>query len=179
MMNNDEYEIFPHKVLEDLKYDVEALKKKLAEPETATQELIAEIEDLKSTIKELNNIFKEALQDIKEEDSVKLLASLQNKIEAVTRQNETIARGMVAISDKLEDFMKKYLTSSLPKARGSLPSGGGISRVAPPLGAPPSPPPPMPPPGPGMSPPFPPPRPSVPPKAPSPPEKPKKRGIFK
>jgi len=105
-----EHENFPHKILEDLKYDVEALKKKLSEPETAAQELIVEIEDLKNTLKEIHGVFKEALQDIKEDDSTKLLNSLQNKIEAVTTQNETIARGMVAISEKLEDFMRNQGT---------------------------------------------------------------------
>lgn len=158
---NDEYELFPHKILEDLKDDVEALKKKLSEPETATQDLIAEIEELKTTLKELHNLFKEALQDIKEEDSAKLLAALQNKIEAVTTQNETIARGMIAISDKLEDFMRRSPSPSLlpsPLSRISPPPASlsppgpypsPVSRIAPPprLGAPPSPPPfpPMPP----------------------------------
>lgn len=131
-MENDEYEILPHKLLEDLKYDVEALKKKLSEPETAAQELIAEMEELRSTIKELHNVFKEALQDIKEEDSAKLLTSLQNQIETVSTQNETIARGMVAISDKLEDFMKKGLPPR-PAFRPSPP------RIPPP-GIPPPPP---------------------------------------
>lgn len=108
----EEYEILPHKLLEDLKYDVEALKKKLTEPETMSNELIAEMEELKTTVKELNNTFREAIQDIKEEDSSKLLTSLQNKVETVTTQNETIARGMVAISDKLEEFMKKNKSPS-------------------------------------------------------------------
>src|SRR3989339_1885576 len=108
---DEEYEIFPHKVLEDLKEDIESLKKKLSEPESATQELIAEMEDLKTTIKELNTVFKEALQDIKEEDSAKLLAILQNKVTSVVTQNETIARGMIAISDKLDDFMRKSSTT--------------------------------------------------------------------
>lgn len=120
---NDEHEILSHKILEELKYDVEALKKKLSEPEAATQELITEMEELKLTAKELQNIFKEALHDIKEEDSNKLLLSLQNKIETVTTQNETIARGMVAISDRLDDFMKKQ-QSSFPSrsAPSSFPS---------------------------------------------------------
>jgi predicted nucleic acid-binding Zn-ribbon protein len=105
-MMDDEYEILPHKLLEDLKFDVEALKKKLSEPETTSQELIAEIEDFKGTLRDLQNVFKEALQDLKEDDSAKLLHALQNKVETITTQNETIARGMVAISDKLDDFMK-------------------------------------------------------------------------
>jgi len=138
MLMADEYEIFPHKILEDLKYDVEALKKKLTEPDTTAQELVAEMEDLKTTIKELNNVFKDALQDIKEEDSAKLLFSLQNKIEAVTTQNETIARGMVAISDKLEEFMESH-----KKVSGRLPANSPLrsSRITPPVvgGLPPTP----------------------------------------
>ncbi|MFH1683143.1 MAG: hypothetical protein ABIA37_05085 [Candidatus Woesearchaeota archaeon] len=131
MINNDEYEILPHKLLEDLKYDVETLKKKLSEPEAAGQELIAEMEDLKTTIKEMNNVFKEALQDIKEEDSAQLLAALQNKIQAITSQNEVIARGMVAISDKLEDFMGKHQTPLPVESRIPPPSNNMFS--APPV----------------------------------------------
>ena len=162
---NDEYELFPLKVLEDLKYDVEALKKKLSEPDTMAQELVAEIGDLKSAMKELNNIFKEALVDIKDEDSGKLLAALQNQIESVTTQNETIARGMIAISDKLEEFMKK----------SPAPARSAVIQRAPPIQ---SGPPRMP-----SGPPMPPGPPSIPPPSmdapPMPPPKPKRTGIFK
>lgn len=127
----DEYEIFPHKVLQDLKEEVEALKKKLSEPESVAQELMGEMEDLKTTIKELNAVFKEALQDVKEEDSVKLLAALQNKVSAVLTQNETIARGMVAISDKLESFMKQSVGQALPSASAVKPVATAM--VSPPL----------------------------------------------
>ncbi|MBR9682914.1 hypothetical protein GOV03_00030 [Candidatus Woesearchaeota archaeon] len=116
-----EHGTFPHKILEDLKYDIEALKKKLSEPEAATQELVIEMEDLKSTLKELHGVFKEALQDIKEDDSIKLLNSLQNKIETVTTQNETIARGMIAISEKLEEFMRSQGHSSGLTPRPPMP----------------------------------------------------------
>jgi len=151
---NDEYEILPHKLLEDLKYDVEALKRKLSEPEAAAQELIAEIGDLKDTIKELHNVFREALQDIKEEDSTKLLASLQNKIETITTQNETIARGMIAISDKLEDFMKARAAPKPALPTPSLTPLPGPSQITPPPGPfhPPISPSKAPPPPPGMKP---------------------------
>ena len=39
-----EYEILPHKLISDLKYDVEALKKKLTQPDAKANELILEIE---------------------------------------------------------------------------------------------------------------------------------------
>ncbi len=129
----EEYEIFPHKLLEDLKYDVEALKKKLTAPDTASQELVVEMEDLKSTIKELNNVFKEALEDIKNDDSAKLLKTLQTKIGTVVTQNETIARGMIAISDKLEEFMKNSSLREIRPQQSFSPSVSRSSGMVPPL----------------------------------------------
>ena len=96
-------EVVSHKLLSDLKYDVEALKKKLTQPDTKTHELILEIESLKDSIHELTAIFKKSLDEVKEED---LSKTMKDKMDSITSQNETIARGMVAISDKLEEFMK-------------------------------------------------------------------------
>lgn len=178
-MKNDEYELLPQKLIEDLKYDVEALKQKLSEPEAAGQELLAEIEDLRTSLKELNNVFREALQDIKEEDSAKLLLTLQNKVETVLSQNETIARGMVAISDKLEDFMKKYSSPSFPPKTSPLspppvPPPGLLSPES--FSSPP--PPPF---GPSRfaPPPFSSPSPGLPPVPPPPRIKSERKGIFK
>jgi len=105
-MADTEYEILPHQLLNDLKYDVEALKKKLTEPDAKSNELILEIESLKDSIHELTIIFQKALEETKEEDSHLIIKKLNEKIQSVVSQNETIARGMVAISDKLEEFMK-------------------------------------------------------------------------
>ncbi len=106
-MANEEYEMIPEGLLADLKHDVEALKKKLSQPDNKIQELILEIESLKDSIHELNSIFHKALEESKDEDSGKVLAIVKEKMEAVVSQNETIAKGMIAISDKLEDWMKK------------------------------------------------------------------------
>lgn len=126
-MAEQEFEILPHQLLEDLKYDVEALKKKLNEPETKSNELILEIETLKDSVHELNTIFKQALDETKEEDIYKSIQILNERIDAVVTQNETIAKGMIAISDKLEDFMSK---SGMPKPTVVTP---GARPVAPPI----------------------------------------------
>ena len=133
-MTEDEYEILPHKLLADLKYDVEALKKKLTEPETKTNELILEIESLKDSIHELNVIFEKALEETKEEDLSKLIHTLNEKMEMISNQNETIARGMVAIADKLEDFIERRSgTKASAPAQHSmgLPPQATQGRVAP------------------------------------------------
>ncbi|MAG61086.1 hypothetical protein CL619_04825 [archaeon] len=118
-----EYEILPHSLLEDLKYDVGALKKKLQEPDTKTNELILEIESLKDSIHELNEVFKKALDTTADEDVFKAVKNLNERIDAVVTQNETIARGMIAISDKVDQF----ISSSSSSAQSRMPSSSAMS----------------------------------------------------
>lgn len=146
MAKTEDYEILPHKLLEDLKFDVEALKKKLAEPDTKSNELILEIETLKDSVHELNTIFKEALEETKEEDIYKSIQLLNERIDAVVTQNETIAKGMIAISDKVDDFMSRFkgpMPSAKPVAQNAPPPTiGAMPSRAPPMGPPGMPPPP-------------------------------------
>ena len=122
-----EEEVISHKLLSDLKYDVEALKKKLTQPDAKASELILEIESLKDSIHELTTIFQRSLEEIKGEDPSK---SLSEKMDNIASQNETIARGIVAISDKLEEFMKSSAPLGIPvkHSMGVTPAPG---RVAP------------------------------------------------
>lgn len=101
----EDYQILPQKLLQDLQMDVELLKKKLTEPETKMNELILEIETLKDSIHELTTVFDKALSDTKDEDVYGTIAQLNNRIDSVITQNETIAKGMIAISDKVEEFV--------------------------------------------------------------------------
>ena len=116
-MADEEYEILPHQLLSDLKNEVEALKKKILQPDTKANELILEIESLKDSIHELTNIFKKALEETKEEDLTRVIKAVNEKMEAVISQNETIAKGMVAISDKVDDWVKRQsLSPAVPSA---------------------------------------------------------------
>ena len=117
-MPEEDYEILPHQLLADLKSEVEILKKKLTQPDAKANELILEIESLKDSIHELNNIFQKALEQTKEEDLAKVIKIISQRLETVVAQNETIAKGMVAISDKVEDFLSSPgVRSQLPAAR--------------------------------------------------------------
>ncbi len=107
MAEQEEYEMIPHQLLSDLKYDVEALKKKLTQPDNKSNELILEIESLKDSIHELNMVFQKALEETKSEDPLQEITQINTRINDVIKQNETIAQGMIAISDKLEEFMTK------------------------------------------------------------------------
>jgi len=141
MADNDDYEILPHKLLEDLKFDVEALKKRLTEPDTKSNELILEIETLKDSVHELNTIFKEALEETKEEDVFKSIQLLNERMDAVVTQNETIAKGMIAIADKVDGFMDNFQKAPRPQMSSmaqSAPPMNNFSQRAPP-GMPPAP----------------------------------------
>ena len=122
-MVEEEYEILPHQLLSDLKTEVEALKKKLTQPDAKANELILEIESLKDSVHELNVVFEKAMEEMKDEDAGETLKTIKEKLETVVTQNETIARGMIAISDKLEDFMKKQsVTLPATPVRPSFPT---------------------------------------------------------
>ncbi|MBI2669333.1 hypothetical protein HYX14_05825 [Candidatus Woesearchaeota archaeon] len=106
-MTMQEYELLPHQLLEDLKYDVEALKKKLVQPDAKAEELILEIESLKDSIHELTSVFQKALEMTKDEDATLSLKSINQKLDSVLSQNETIAKGMIAVSDKVDVFVSQ------------------------------------------------------------------------
>lgn len=92
-----------HDVVIELKHDVEALKKKLSQPDPKSHELILEIESLKDAVHKLNVIFEKALKETKEEDLFKTFQTMQDKLDHLINQNETIAQGMLALSDKLDN----------------------------------------------------------------------------
>lgn len=103
-------EAVPYQLIEDLRYDIEVLKKKLSEPDDKINDLILQIDTFKQSLTELTTIFREALKETKEEEI------LTNKLEAVLKQNETIATGMLALVDKVDDLMK-----SRPNAPSVMP----------------------------------------------------------
>lgn len=111
-MAYDENEVLPSQLLVGLKNEVEALQKKLAQPDAKANELILEMESLKDSIHDLTNLFQKALEETKEEDLSKVIKTVNERLDTVVSQNETIARGMIAISDKVEDWINKQRGSS-------------------------------------------------------------------
>lgn len=99
MMKDNPYEMIPHKILAELRDEVDDLKNKLNEPDSTAKELIIEMGSLKDALHDLHSVFQTALEHAKEDE-------FTNKIEIVVKQNETIASGMIAISEKLEKFME-------------------------------------------------------------------------
>ena len=103
----EDYELLPHKLISSLKEDVELLKNKLSEPDSKVNELVLEIESLKDSIHELHLVFQKALENTKENDVFETIQQIERQIKKTVEQNETIAQGMVAISDKVDEFINK------------------------------------------------------------------------
>ncbi|MBS3124211.1 hypothetical protein J4437_06290 [Candidatus Woesearchaeota archaeon] len=120
-MVEQDYEILPHQLLQDLKYEVEALKKKLSQPDSKTTELVLEMESLKDNLHDLNDTFKKALDESKGDDIGGSLKSLKEKVDTVVAQNETIAKAMITISDKVEDFIQSQKMAQPKTAPGPMP----------------------------------------------------------
>jgi len=85
-----------------LKQEVESLKKNIADPSAKSRELMLEMESLKDSIHELNLIFQKALKETKEEDLSVMLKVMKENLATVISQNETLARGIVALADKFD-----------------------------------------------------------------------------
>jgi septal ring factor EnvC (AmiA/AmiB activator) len=143
-MDDDEYEILPRQLMADLKSEVEQLKKRLAQPDNKASELILEIESMKDSIHELNVVFQQALKETKEDDVIVKISDINRKLNDVLNQNEVIAKGMLAISDKVDEFIGRQQGASLSVSMPSSPSamsikhdigapamGGSPSRTAP------------------------------------------------
>ncbi len=133
----EDYEILPHQLLQDLKSEVELLKKKLSQPDSKANELILEIESLKDSTHELQAVFQKALEDAKGEEIGLTIKKLNESVANVVSQNETIARALIAISDKLDNFMggakqEQRVSSAAMQHTMGVPSMPGPSRMAPP-----------------------------------------------
>ena len=131
-MTDDSYEMIPHKLLSDLKYDVEALQKKLTEPDAKSNELILEIESMKDSIHELTTVFQKALEEMKDEgDIAKTVHTMKEKLDTVVTQNETIAKGMIAISDKVDEWMTNNASGNASQQQPKI----ALGAPAPPIGS--------------------------------------------
>ena len=101
-------EVVPYQLIEDIRYDIEVLKKKLSEPDDKINNLVLEMDAFKQSIHELNDIFRAALRETKDEDILK------NQMAALLKQNETIASGIIALADKMENSHPVAAPASMP-----------------------------------------------------------------
>lgn len=124
--SNEEYELLPHKEVEELKGELSKLKSFDVQP---TKKLIVNLVELNTKIDKLTNIFEEASRQITLEeggltfhDKMKPLVDRMNKI---LQQNSEIAEGIVAVADLVKD-----LRNDLERA-GILPTKSPFAGISP------------------------------------------------
>ena len=97
----DEYEILPHKKIEELRSKLEQLKRAKGIPNQI--ELNDTIDELNENIKHLISIFKKASEALPEEEK------LLGKVEKLFEQNKQIAQGIVAVADMMNEKIPKLM----------------------------------------------------------------------
>lgn len=189
-MAEEEYALVPQHEVEELKKELEEIRKNPLAGTASGNDLLSSVNKLNESINSMMDLFKEAGEHMGKEGITATGTSdekhkqILDKLDAVIDQNKKIAKGIVAIADMVKEGGKPEPKKPAPKPAGPPPMGPppgmpppggppGLPPLGPGPGAPPPGPPPMGPPGaPPMGPP-----PGMPPPGP-PPAKPKKKGLF-
>lgn len=145
MVYNDEYEIVSIDRLNELKDELNKLKESISQPtELKKSDLIVSMDELNKNISSLTGLFKEASDELREEEKVGAPTSdIMAKLESISEQNEKIASGILALVDLIRDENKEIKDmlkgrSMMPQFKKQIP----VLRQQPQMGIPPPPPPP-------------------------------------
>ena len=114
MAEDSDYDIIPHAELIKLRREVNELKQHPLGTTSTGKELLETIKELNTNISNLFNLFKEAAEEMKlEESEAKMVAEkmkpMMQKFDTLIDQNEKIAKGIVAVADMVKDDVKKKL----------------------------------------------------------------------
>jgi hypothetical protein len=142
--NGDDYEILPHKEVEELKSEIRQMKEFELSP---TKKSMASMMEMAAKMDKMNAVFEEAMHELKAEEGglsfQEKMRPLIERMNKILEQNSEIAQGIVAIADLVREMREELTTKGImvrePQAQPRLPEG--------------LPPPPMPPPqmmAPGM-----------------------------
>ena len=132
MSINDEFELVPKGMLKELKKEIDLLKVSRTQDDG---ELTKSVALMRKSIDAMYELFKKAAEEIKLEDRdqnilEKKLEPLTQKIEALSEQNQKIAKALVTVSNMVQENMKKL------EDRKEIPSS--FSMPEPPKMSPPS-----------------------------------------
>jgi len=122
-MDEQEWEMIPHKILADLRDEVHILKDKMSQPSTR-KDMVDSMIELKRSIDQMHDIFKTALDTTGKDDHPEILAKLAN----IEKQNEQIAQALVTVAELVEQMHQKKVQPAEPEQ----------SFAPPPFAAPPS-----------------------------------------
>jgi len=108
----DEYEIMPHRTIENIKKELDELKKKAASTESISDKSFKKsLDNLTSSINNLMFLFKEASKEMqadeeREKGSISDMGKVEKKLEELEGENKKIASGILAVADMLTEESK-------------------------------------------------------------------------
>ncbi len=107
MAEDDSYEIMPYKEIVELKKQIAELQQKTGD--TSSKELLNSMAALTKSMNNMLNLFSSAAEEMKLEEKTESelsqkIAPLIEKVDNLEKQNKTIAEGLVAVADMMEDI---------------------------------------------------------------------------
>ena len=121
-MADDDYDLLPHRQINELKGLVQDLKNKV--DRASPKDLINAMDSLTKSIDSLMNLFRQAADEMRYEEKEDILSggsehkAINEKLDRVLEQNKIIADGMVAVSNMVRDLagkQRKQQAAQAPK----------------------------------------------------------------
>lgn len=128
IMDEEEWEVIPHKILADLRDEVHALKEKISQPSTK-KDMVDSMIDLKRSVDQMHSIFKIALETTEKDSNSEMLT----KLLAIEKQNEQIAQALVTVADFVEKQKKSEMSMQFAQPLPSEPMRMPMPAMPPPL----------------------------------------------
>jgi hypothetical protein len=125
-MSDDDYEILPHKEIEELKKELESLKDLDVTP---TRKLHVGVVELNRNISKLLDIFEQAMHEIKIEEGGITFAE---KIKPLVNRLDKIERNMETMADVLTNVIAPALTNQATADLGIAPPIAQAKNLPPP-----------------------------------------------
>ena len=111
----DDYALVPEHEVEELKRQVQELRKNPLGSTPEGKELTEQIESLNQTLHSLMNFFKEASESLERyETKPKESPRVESKVDELIEQNKKIAKGIIAVADMVRDLSVKIDTKPEP-----------------------------------------------------------------
>lgn len=124
MVEDEPYDLMPHRELEELKKQVAELKAK--HNKSSSQEVVNSLNQLTRSMDAMLMLFTEAAKNVKAEEKEE--SNIAYRLAEIVDQNKTIAEGMVTVSDMVKDFIEKQghrpLSAPRPAPSPKFPPSG-------------------------------------------------------
>ncbi len=123
---DDEYDLVPHKEIQELKEELQKLREFPAGPAARLQISLTEVSQ---KLDKITRIFEEALHDVQSEGGLSVqerLKPISSKIDTLMEQQQEIAKGMIELADimtslKQQNAPRQQFPATPPQAPPQMP----------------------------------------------------------